>query len=289
MARIRQKTRHYWSMAFNRWLVYWLGGVLLLFGWDAFFLNPQAFGQLSKAFFNTISLGLMVVFWAVFLGWLTSFLQAWLSDYYPTRAIVFVVLKNQFRSVPQILGIMLGYIILSRLQVGGNLRSPIVLLFWMAFIIGLFIFPEVSDLLEERIAYFKKSAFFDALLLSGVSPVSIINREIIWKNSRLYLLNKMVAVFSMAVFLLCSVDFVFSVGLSNTVQVVNFPRTLGSLLAKIDSKQDILAMGSVLLNPAYLPRIFFNHLQGFSVTFLIVFTMIAWFKIGNEIARRFRL
>jgi len=284
-----KRLRLFWSMPFNRWLIYWLGGVLVLFGWDAVFLNQQAYHQLLRAFFNTIGLGLMVVFWAVGLGWLLSFIQAWLDDYYPTRAIIFVVIKNQFRSVPQILGIILGYIILSRLQVAGNLQSRMMLLFWMAFIIGLFIFPEVSDMLGERISYFRKSAFFDALLLSGVSLVSIINLEIIWRNSRLYLLNKMVAIFSMAVFLLCSVDFVFSVGLSNTVQVVNFPRTLGSLLAKIDSKQDILAMGSVLWNPSDLPKIFFSHLQGFSVAFLIIFTIIAWFKIGNEIARRFRL
>ena len=93
----------------------------------------------------------------------------------------------------------------------------------------------------------------------------------------------------MTFFLLCSIDFIISVGLSSDVSSVNLPVTLGSMLAKIDSKQDILAIGTVLLNPGYLPEIFTRHLQGVSVAFLIVFTLLCVHKISDAVAKRFSL
>jgi ABC-type dipeptide/oligopeptide/nickel transport system permease subunit len=113
----------------------------------------------------------------------------------------------------------------------------------MAFIITLFVFLEIFDLLRERITYFSRRDFFDAMRVCGISERYIINREIIWRSSRIHIINKLIAIFGISIFLLCSVDFIISVGLSTDVSSVNLPVTLGSLLAKIDSKQDILAIG----------------------------------------------
>jgi hypothetical protein len=78
-------------------------------------------------------------------------------------------------------------------------------------------------------------------------------------------------------------------GLSTDVSSVNLPVTLGSLLARIDSKQDILAIGHTFTNPGYFPRLFFAHLQGITVAFLIVFTLLCIYKISNGFARRYEL
>jgi hypothetical protein len=85
------------------------------------------------------------------------------------------------------------------------------------------------------------------------------------------------------------VDFIISVGLSKNVSAVNLPVTLGSLLAKIDSKQDILAVGIALTDPSYFTALFFDHLQGLNVAFLIVFSLLCIYKIANGFARRFHL
>ncbi|RMF56578.1 MAG: hypothetical protein D6748_13145, partial [Calditrichaeota bacterium] len=85
----------------------------------------------------------------------------------------------------------------------------------------------------------------------------------------------------------CSIDFIISVGLSTEVSSVNLPVTLGSLLAKIDSKQDILAIGHTLMNPGYIGNLFFEHLQGITVAFLIVFSLICMYKISNGFAERY--
>ena len=123
----------------------------------------------------------------------------------------------------------------------------------------------------------------------GIPEWRIINFDILWKNSRAQILNKLIAVFGMSIFLLCSIDFIISVGLTTDINTINLPVTLGSLLAKVDSKQDVLAIGHTLFNPGYFPNLFFKHLQGISVAFLIVFTLICIFKISNGFARRHEL
>lgn len=123
----------------------------------------------------------------------------------------------------------------------------------------------------------------------GISESRIVNFDILWKNSRLHIFNKLIAVFGSAVFLQCSVDFIISVGLSTDINPVSLPVTLGSLLAKIDSKQDILAIGNTLFNPSYLPNLLFQHLQGITVAFLIVFSLFCINNISNGYAERHRL
>jgi hypothetical protein len=123
----------------------------------------------------------------------------------------------------------------------------------------------------------------------GISEGRVINFDILWKNSRIHILNKLISVFGAAIFLQCSVDFIISVGLSTDVNSVTLPATMGSLLAKIDSKQDILAIGYTLTHPAYAGNLFFEHLMGLTVAFLVVFTLMSVYHIANGYAERHRL
>jgi ABC-type dipeptide/oligopeptide/nickel transport system permease subunit len=159
----------------------------------------------------------------------------------------------------------------------------------MAGCMSLFIFNELADLMTERIAYYQQLDFYNAMRVCGISEWRIINADILLKNSRLHIINKLIAVFGMAVFLQCSVDFIISVGLSNQVSALDLPATLGSLLANIDSKQDILAIGYTLTHPWYVGNLFFKNLQGISVALVLVYTLICIYKISNEYAERNRL
>jgi ABC-type dipeptide/oligopeptide/nickel transport system permease subunit len=171
----------------------------------------------------------------------------------------------------------------------GLLRSTWIALLFMAAIVSCFIFLELVDLMRERIDHFKKRDFYSAMLVCGVPRSRIINFDILWKNSRGHVFNKLISVFGMAVFLQCSVDFIISVGLSTNISQVNLPTTLGSMLARIDSKQDILAIGHTITHPSYASNLFLGHLQGISVAFLIVFTLVCIHNLSNAFARRHRL
>jgi ABC-type dipeptide/oligopeptide/nickel transport system permease subunit len=196
---------------------------------------------------------------------------------------------NLLRSIPQIIGILGGYIYLTYLITNGIISSPLIIVILISLLISLFIFQEIVNLMRERIDYFKRSDFFNAMSVCGISQFRIINIDILWKNSRIHLLNKLISIFGIALFLQCSVDFIVSVGLSTNISSVNLPTTLGSLLAKIDSKQDILAIGQLFSNPLYINRIFIEHLQGITVAFLLVFTLLSSYKISNGYSERNRL
>jgi ABC-type dipeptide/oligopeptide/nickel transport system permease subunit len=196
---------------------------------------------------------------------------------------------NLIRSIPQIVGILFGYVAIATLVNAGVLSGKLIIFILMAFCMSCFIMLEVIDLLRERIDHFMKLDFFNALRVCGVSEWRIINFDILWKNSRIHILNKLISVFGSAVFLQCSVDFIISVGLSSDVNAVTLPTTLGSLLAKMDSKQDILAIGNSITNPTYIPNLFFQHLQGLTVAFLIVVTLLAAYQISCGYAERHRL
>ena len=159
-------------------------------------------------------------------------------------------------------------------------------MFLMAFSIATFQFLEIMDLLVERIDFYRKTDFFNALLVCGVKELKIINKEIFLKSSRGHILNKLIALFGSTIFLQCSIDFILSIGLSTKISSVNFPLTLGNLLARIDSKQDILAIGHTLMNPTYFSNLFFEHLQGITIAFVIVFTLLCIYKISNALMER---
>ncbi len=272
------------------WMIIWFSGIALLTVWDAIFLNAPAFYQLQKGFLNTIGIALLVILLSLVMGWLTAVT----SDFLQCRGkqaiyLTFTFILNLIRSIPQIVGILLGFVLLTQAMANQILTTTGSIIAAIAISISLFIFLEISDLMRERIAHFRRSDFYNAMLVCGIPEWRIINFDILWKNSRAQILNKLIAVFGMSIFLLCSIDFIISVGLTTDINTINLPVTLGSLLAKVDSKQDVLAIGHTLFNPGYFPNLFFKHLQGISVAFLIVFTLICIFKISNGFARRHEL
>ncbi|MHB2149833.1 hypothetical protein ACX8XP_12315 [Calditrichota bacterium LG25] len=269
------------------WLVFWLAGLSFLWLWDFFFLNQPAFQALNQAFVNTVFVAFAVVVFAFFQAWVWLMIVHFLEENEHKRVLAGVhFLLNVVRSVPQIVGILFGYIVLTLWVAKGALSHDVEILLLMALFISIFVFLEVLDLLRERIKYFQKLDFYNAMRVCGVSSWRIINYDIIYKNSLAHLMNKAIGVFAASIFLQCSVDFIISVGLSTQVNALNFPVTLGSLLATIDSKQDILAISYTLTHPGYLPNLFFRHLLGISVAFMIIFSLLSLFKITNALAER---
>ena len=271
------------------WSLIWVLGILLIWIWNILFLNTPALRQLESGFLNTIIISLLVIVFSTILGWGTTLLQYTLERNFPRIQIGLIFIVDIIRSIPQIVGILMGYVILTILIERGVINSEISILVFMAMIITLFVFLEIFDLLRERITYFSRRDFFDAMRVCGIKEHFIINREIIWRSSRIHISNKLIAIFGISIFLLCSVDFIISVGLSTDVSSVNLPVTLGSLLAKIDSKQDILAIGHSLTHWDYIIKLPFEHLQGITVAFIIVFTLLCMYQIGNGYARRHHL
>jgi len=273
-----------------RWVCFWIAGLGLLWLWDLFFLNSPALSLVRTALFNSLLAGLLVVFFSMTLGWGTGLLVYSLEKRKNTLPyIVVTFVFNLIRSLPQIVGILLGYVLLTALIVQDILRSPFLQLVSMSFVVSLFVFLEVMDLIRERIAHYKQLDFFDAMLCCGIKESRIVNVEILRKNSLAHLVHKGVAVFGMALFLQCSIDFILSVGLSTEVSSTNFPATLGSMLARMDSKQDILAISMVFSDPSYVTSLFTRHLQGLNIAFALVFTLVCAYNIANGLVRRYHL
>lgn len=271
------------------WVIIWITGLTGLTMWNSLYLNAPSFALVRTAFSNTLLAGALVVILAVGLGWAIGVALYFLETRRRPIYLAVVFGLNVLRSVPQIVGILIGYVFLTLLIEQEILRSQASQLVWMSCMISLFVFHEVVDLVRERIAYYNKLDFFPAMLCCGITESRIINREIIWKNSRAHLLHKAISIFGMAIFLQCSIDFIVSVGLSTDVSLSNFPATLGNLLARLDSKQDILAIGRVFMNPGYAGALFFRHLQGISIAFLIVFTLLCVYQISNGVVKRYKL
>jgi ABC-type dipeptide/oligopeptide/nickel transport system permease subunit len=184
---------------------------------------------------------------------------------------------------------LIGYVIVTGLTLDEALTSDTSRILATSLVTALFVFQEVVDLIRERIRHFESLEFVSALLVCGIPSSVIINREILLKNSMAYLVQKSVALFGRAIFLICSIDFIVSVGLSAEVSLSNLPVTLGSMLAKLDSKQDILAIGTALTDLRVVPTLFVEHLQGISVAFLIVYTLLCVYRIANGLMERYRL
>ena len=271
------------------WFVIWLLGILFIWFWNILYLNKPALRQLESGFLNTLFISLLVIIFSIIFSWAITLLYEILNRRFPKLQIILIFFINLIRSIPQIVGILMGYVIITVFIQKGVLNSNWLILISMAFIIALFVFLEVFDLLRERITYYRRRDFFNAMRVCGISERYIINREIIWRSSRIQLINKLIAILGISIFLLCSVDFIISVGLSTNVSSVNLPVTLGSLLAKIDSKQDILAIGHSLSHWNYVFRLPYEHLHGITVAFVIVFSLVCFYQMGNGYARRHHL
>jgi ABC-type dipeptide/oligopeptide/nickel transport system permease subunit len=273
-----------------QWTIIWFVGIVLLWGWDLLFLNSPAFELVRTAFFNSLLGGVFVVMFSMILGWGVALLVYFLDQrgkHLPHLVVTFVF--NLVRSVPQIVGILLGYVLLTTLIVHDALRAPFLQLLSMSLVVSLFVFLEVADLITERIGHYKNLDFVDAMLCCGIKEHRIINVEVLRKNSMAHLIHKAVAVFGMAIFLQCSIDFIISVGLSTEVSSANFPVTLGSLLARMDSKQDILAISMAFSNVSYVAALLTRHLQGLNIAGMIVYTLVCMYNIANGLVRRYHL
>ncbi len=289
-----EQTKHRTAEIFSRkdlaWLLAWLGGLMVVWTWNMAFLNQPAFVRLGNASLNTLFVGAFVVVVSCLMGWLGGLALNTLSEARNKSGyLLLTFLFNLIRSVPQIVGVLIGYVILTMLIRADILRSELSQLIWMGCVISVFVFLEIADLVRERIQYFKSLDFVDAMLCCGIKESRIINIDILFKNSRAHLVHKMISVFGITIFLLCSIDFIISVGLSTDVSLSNFPTTLGGLLAKLDSKQDILAISSVLTDIGSIGTLFFEHLQGVSTAFIIVFTLLCLYNISNAFVKRHRL
>lgn len=287
---LQQKTKFPGFPNDLNWLIVWLGGILILFFWDFYFLNKPAFSRVWLGFGNTLLVTAVSLFSAlVFSFGISSMITLSRWNEKPVIAKIGEFILNLFRSVPQIIGLLTCFLILTVLVTSELVTGDTTLLAGFGISVGLVIFYEFSDMLLERIAWFEKTDFVNAFRTSGVQDFHLIFIEIWWRNGRSHLINKVINGFGSTLFLLCSIDFVLSVGLSSSVSSVNFPPTLGSLLAHIDSKQDLLAIGILFSDPGYFPSLFTRHLQGSSVAFIIVFTLVCWFKMGHAFTRRILL
>ena len=294
MKKIGQKTialsQQIYTQKDKFWLTIWFSFLGCIAIWNILFLNKPALKLVIEGFINTLVISMLVVIFSFLIGWLTALLLVRLESaklHFPYLILTFVL--NIIRSIPQIVGILIGYIGITYLIEDGVLIQTWMVIRSMAFVISLFIFSEMVDLIRERIDHFKKLDFYNAMKVCGISENRIINFDILRKNSRIHILNKLIAIFGSAIFLQCTIDFIISIGLSTQISSVSLPTTLGSLLAKIDSKQDILAIGTTLTNPGYFSHIFFEHLQGITVALLIVVTLLCIYKISNGYAERNRL
>lgn len=273
-----------------RWFLFWVTGLLGLWLWDTLFLNPLAYELFRSAIVNTFVGALVAVILSLVIGWSVGIALYFLENGQARSLhLLLTFTLNLIRSIPQIVGLLIGYIILTLFIAYGILQSQLNQILWMAFIISIFCSLEVIDLITERIMHYRKSDYFHAMLCCGIKESRIINVEILWKNSLSHMIHKLVSLFGVVILLQCSIDFIISVGLSTDVSLSNFPVTLGSLLAKLDSKQDILAMGSILVDPTYASHILFQHLQGVSVAFIIVFTLLCIFQIADGLVRQYDL
>ena len=274
----------------TRWLIIWFSATLAVWLWDVLFLNKPALQKVVAGFFNTVIIAALVMAFTLFLGWaVTLLLHSLQSRANRTPYLLTMFMLNLIRSVPQIVGVLFGYIAITILVDEEIVRSKVLTFILMALCMSAFIFLELVDLMRDRIGHFTKLDFYNAMRVCGIAERRIVNFDILWKNSRLHILNKLIAVLGYAVFLQCSVDFIISVGLSTDVNEVTLPTTLGSLLAKYDSKQDILAVSNALTDWGSMGNLFTEHLQGLTVAFLIVFSLVSIYHIANGYAERHRL
>ncbi len=269
------------------WLLVWVTGLFFLWVWDLLFLNAPALDRIQSAFLNSVATCVAVVILALAGGWtlgvgLNSLERSDRKTLFGLASFVIDVV----RSIPQILIVLIGYVLLTLMLYDGTIRTTIGQLAWVACTIAVAVVLEVADTVRERIDYFRRLEFVDAMLACGISERRIVNVEILWKNSRSHLLHKLIEIFGATIFLQCSIDFIVSVGLSTDVSLTNFPLTLGSLLANVDSKQDILALSNLFTDPTYVTEILLRHLQGVSVAFCIIYTLICLYMIANKYVQR---
>jgi hypothetical protein len=272
------------------WIAVWILGLAAVWLWNAAFLNAPAFTLLQRAFLNSMGAGVVAVAGTLVLGWGIAIALDFLHRRgMKSLHLLLTFLLNLLRSLPQMIGILIGYVILTALIAHDVIREPGLQVAWTALLISLVTFTELVDVILERIEHYRRSDFYNALLVSGMHEARIVNVEILWTNSLAHILHKLIQTFGMAIFLQASIDFIVSVGLSADVSLSNFPATLGNLLATIDSKQDILAISVLFDDLSYITTLPIRHAQGLSAAFLIIFTLYCVYRLGNAFVKRHHL
>jgi len=270
-----------------KWFLFYLVGIQFLLLWNELFLNKPAFTLLKEAFLNSFIIGALVLVFAFFLSWGTVNLRLYLTNKFNGILLTIIdFIIDTIKSIPQIISVLLGYIFITLIITKETVKNETTIILLISVLLSIVIFPELYETMINRIKYFKKSDFYNSMLVCGINEYRIMNYDILYKNSVGFIIHKLVSLFGVALFLQCSIDFIISVGLSNDVSLSNFPATLGNLLAKMDSKQDILAIGKTISNPLYIIKLPFEHLQGLSTAFIIVFTLLCVFKISDGIIKR---
>lgn len=274
----------------KRWLAASVFVLVVVFAWDVRFLNRPSLRLVVTGFVNTMIIAALVILFTLVLGWGFALLMDSLARKKTSPGYLLVTfILNLIRSIPQVVGILFGYILVTSLHQRGVIGGNAQLFPLLALSMALFVFPELVDLLRERIDHYRKLDFFNAMRVCGIRQSRIVNFNILWRNSRIHIFNKLISIFGIAVFLQCSVDFIISVGLSTDVNPIALPPTLGSLLAHYDSKQDIQSIANVMTDLSYFPQLFTIHLQGITVAFLIVFSLVSIYHISIGYAQRHQL
>ena len=272
-----------------RWMLWWATGVGACLGWSWWVLSTPAFDRLTEAAWLGLAMGILVMIFATAWGWVTCMITHF-SLLRGRRVITesMSMLTDVIRSIPQIVGVLAVYLVVSFAVESDVLVSRTAISASIALGVSLFVFLEVYDLMSSRLNHFASNELFNALRVCGMSEFRIVNVEVLWRSSRVMILQKVASLLGVTFFLLCSVDFVLSVGLSTEVHPVNLPPTLGSVLARLDSKQDILALGMSISQPSLIPRLLDRHWQGLATAGLLIFTLIALHFIVRGLSNRVR-
>ncbi len=268
----------------------WIAGIAVTLVWNRFFLIRSDFILIETALVQSMMTSVLAVVLAAGMAWIWINLEEWArrNNINRFRTLMDVVYDVQ-KSAPQVIGLLIGYSLLTVLIRTETLRNTFWMMAWMSSCLALVTAAEFAELFRERIGFFRQKDFFPAMRVCGLSEFRIINRDILWYNSRAFLLQKGVSLFGVVLFLQCSIDFIISVGLANDISSANFPSSLGSVLARMSSKQDILAIGMSLADPSSVPALFTEHLMGISAAALLVWTLICIFQIAHELTQRSRL
>ena len=132
------------------WLIVWLSGIAALAVWDTLFLNRPALKLLIGGFVNTFCVALMVIVVTLALGWATTILLHSLEKRKSRIGyLIATFVLNLVRSVPQVVGILIGYVWIAFMIQDGTLRNQFAVFTVMACCMSLFIFLELVDLMRE--------------------------------------------------------------------------------------------------------------------------------------------
>ncbi len=280
---LKTTTHKIYSSKEKLWSIIFVSFFLLLLVWNFIFLNNTALNKWLIATANTYLLAssatlLAFLFAKIFVD---LNLRIFISQN-KAASVANRLFLDFLRSIPQVIFLLGGYAIMIFYFSGFSLINFI----WLSFVISLVFLNDAYDEMQNRINFYRQTDFFNASLVAGIPLGKIVNRDILWRNSQPYLVNRAVNIFTASVFLLCSVDFIISVGLTNEINLASLPVTLGNVLANITAKEDILAVREIFVNPLYITELFTKHLEGISAAILLLLTLISGFKISNGLIKK---